>query len=64
VVPGLRPACFVENDPYAVTVLKKQMDAGLIEPAPIWDDLRSFDGRPWRGKVAFLILRAHLEVDG
>src|SRR5690606_18435614 len=24
---------------------------GLLAPFPIWDDVRTFDGRPWRGRV-------------
>ncbi len=27
------------------------MEQGHIPHAPIWDDLRTFDGRPWRGSV-------------
>jgi site-specific DNA-cytosine methylase len=27
------------------------MASGELRPAPIWDDLRTFDGRPWRGVV-------------
>ena len=27
------------------------MEDGSLAEAPIWDDLRTFDGRPWRGVV-------------
>mgnify|MGYP001577111449 CR=1 FL=1 len=54
---GLRLACdarsvgYVERDAYAAAVLVARMaDAGL-EEAPIWDDIATFDGRPWRGVV-------------
>ncbi len=30
------------------------MEEGHLEMAPIWDDLESFDGRPWRGVVDLL----------
>jgi DNA (cytosine-5)-methyltransferase 1 len=30
------------------------MQDGWLAPAPIWDDLRTFDGRPWRGLVDFV----------
>ena len=46
-----RAVCHVEIDPYAVGVLISQMEKGGLAPAPIWNDLRNFDGRPWRGPV-------------
>ncbi len=30
------------------------MEEGYLEMAPIWDDLESFDGHPWRGVVDLL----------
>jgi len=27
------------------------MEAGCLDEAPIWTDIQSFDGRPWRGMV-------------
>jgi DNA (cytosine-5)-methyltransferase 1 len=27
------------------------MEEATLAPAPVWDDLRAFDGRPWRGRV-------------
>lgn len=48
---GWRTVCAVELDPYAASVLVARQDDGLLPPFPIWDDVRSFDGRPWRGRV-------------
>lgn len=48
---GFRAVCYVENEPYAQAVLIKQMAEGNIDPAPIWDDIKTFDGKPWRGVV-------------
>lgn len=42
---------YVENEPYAQAVIIKNMEKGNISPAPIWDEIRTFDGRPWKGIV-------------
>lgn len=38
--------CFVENDSYAQKVLTKR-----FPEVPIWDDVKTFDGKPWEGKI-------------
>jgi len=48
---GCRTVCYVERDEYAVRVLRARMLTGELCDAPIWDDLHTFDGRPWRGLV-------------
>jgi DNA (cytosine-5)-methyltransferase 1 len=48
---GWRTVCGVELDAYARSVLIARQDDGCLEPFPIWDDIRTFDGRPWRGVV-------------
>jgi len=48
---GWRTVCYVENAAYPVEVLKARIRDGLLDDAPIWDDARTFDGRPWRGCV-------------
>ncbi len=48
---GHRTVCYVERDPYCIDVLKARIRDGVLDDAPIWDDVRTFDGRPWRGKV-------------
>ena len=48
---GWRTICAVEYDEHARDVLKARQDDGCLEPFPIWDDVRTFDGRPWRGIV-------------
>jgi DNA (cytosine-5)-methyltransferase 1 len=48
---GIRTVCYVENDAYAQAVLMSRMrDSGLHE-APIWDDVRTFNGDVWRHRV-------------
>lgn len=48
---GFKTVCYVENNPYRVEVLEARIGDGLLDDAPIWDDARTFDGRPWRGCV-------------
>ena len=48
---GWRTVCAVECEPYAASVLVARQNDGLLAPFPIWDDVRTFDGRPWRGIV-------------
>lgn len=48
---GWRTVCAVEYDDYARCVLVARQNDGQFEPFPIWDDVRTFDGSPWRGRV-------------
>jgi len=48
---GWRTVCAVERDPYAASVLLARQNDGCLPPFPIWDDVCTFDGRPWRGIV-------------
>jgi len=48
---GWRTVCAVEWEPYAASVLAQRQNDGLLPAFPIWDDVRTFDGRPWRGVV-------------
>lgn len=48
---GHRIVCYVERDPYRVEVLKARIRDGLLDDAPIWNDVRTFDGKPWCGCV-------------
>lgn len=48
---GWRTVCAVEWEPYAASVLAQRQNDGLLPPFPIWDDVQTFDGRPWRGIV-------------
>lgn len=49
--PGYRTVCYVERNSFAAAALVARMADASLAPAPVWDDLRSFDGRAWRGKV-------------
>ena len=48
---GWRTVCAVEKEEYARSVLVRRQNDGHLEPFPIWDDVCTFDGRPWRGCV-------------
>lgn len=48
---GHRPVCAVEYDAYARSVLLARQNDGTFPPFPVWDDVRTFDGNPWRGIV-------------
>ena len=48
---GWRTVCAVEWEPYAASVLVQRQNDGILPPFPIWDDVQTFDGKPWRGIV-------------
>ena len=59
---GLKTACveaqaiaYVEIAPFCQEILLWRMDDGRLDRAPIWPDLTTFDGRPWRGRVDGII---------
>tara|TARA_A100001515_G_scaffold12493_1_gene9600 strand:+ start:948 stop:2018 length:1071 start_codon:yes stop_codon:yes gene_type:complete len=54
-VPNARTVCYVERDIASSSVLVKAMQTGLLDDAPIWTDSNTFDGKPWSGKVDWVI---------
>ena len=48
---GFRTVCYVEREAFAAAQLVALMEAQCMDAAPIWDDLVTFCGRRWRGKV-------------
>lgn len=48
---GWRTICAVEFEPYAAAVLVQRQNDGILPPFPVWDDVRTFDGKPWCGRV-------------
>ena len=48
---GWRTVCAVEWESYPAAVLCARQNEGIVAPFPIWDDVRTFDGNPWRGRV-------------
>ena len=48
---GHLPVCAVEIDAYCRAVLLARQKDGCLPRFPIWDDVRTFEGREWRGAV-------------
>lgn len=49
---GFKTICAVELDFHRRCVLTQRQNERLLRDSfPIWDDIRTFDGRPWRGRV-------------
>ena len=48
---GWRTVCAVEWEAYPASVLCARQNDGLLPSFPIWDDVQTFDGKPWRGII-------------
>ena len=48
---GWRTVCAVEWEAYPASVLCARQNDGLLPNFPIWDDVQTFDGKPWRGII-------------
>ena len=48
---GNTAVCAVESNKYCQGVLLQRQRDGILPKFPIWDDIRTFDGKPWRDKV-------------
>ena len=51
VLAEYRTVVYVEREAFAAAQLVARMAAGQLAAAPVWDDVRTFDGRRWRGVV-------------
>jgi DNA (cytosine-5)-methyltransferase 1 len=48
---GYRAVGHVERETFAAATLVARMEDKALDQAPVWDDVGTFDGRPWRGAV-------------
>jgi DNA (cytosine-5)-methyltransferase 1 len=48
---GWRTVCAVEWEQYPACVLAARQNDEFLPSFPIWDDVQTFDGKPWRGIV-------------
>ena len=48
---GHTVVCAVERNEFCIEVLCQRQNDGLLDHFPIWDDIRTFDGRMWKGAV-------------
>jgi len=53
-IPGYRAVNYVERETYAAATLVARMEDAALNQAVVWDDVGTFDGRPWRGVVDIL----------
>ncbi len=51
VVPNLRTVLFVEREAFGIGNLVAKMEASRLDVAPIWADIKTFNGRPFRDRV-------------
>jgi DNA (cytosine-5)-methyltransferase 1 len=48
---GWRTVCAVEWEAYPASVLVARQNDKILPSFPIWDDVQTFDGKPWQGIV-------------
>lgn len=48
---GWETICAVEINAFCARRLMQRQNEGHLPPFPVWDDVSTFDGRPWRGRV-------------
>jgi DNA (cytosine-5)-methyltransferase 1 len=48
---GHNIVCAIERDEYCIEVLIQRQNERNLPCFPIWDDICTFDGKPWRGTV-------------
>ena len=58
VLPNVRELAHVEGEAYAVANLVEKMEKGLLVPAPIWSDLKTFNFSAFRESLEYGILTA------
>jgi len=50
-IPGYRAVGHVERETFAAATLVARMEDASLDSAPVWDDVGTFNGGPWRGAV-------------
>ena len=53
--PSARAVCYVEREASSLALLVDHMQTGQLDDAPVFADSGTFDGKPWRGKVDWII---------
>lgn len=48
---GWKTVAAVEIEDYPRAILLQRQIDGVLPQFPVWDDIRTFDGKPWRGLV-------------
>lgn len=52
---GFTPVCAVEIDAYCRRILLCRQRDGILPRFPVWNQIETFDGKPWRGHVDVII---------
>lgn len=50
-----RTLCYVEREAYAAASLVARMAEERLDQAPIWSDITTFNPKPWRGAVDWIL---------
>ncbi len=50
-LPDYRTVCYVERESFAASTLVGRMENEALDRAPVWDDVKTFRGKAWRGVV-------------
>ncbi len=50
-LPGARTVCRVEREAFAAEAVGAAVAEGCMDEAPLWSDVLTFDGKPWRRRV-------------
>jgi DNA (cytosine-5)-methyltransferase 1 len=53
-IPSSRIICYVEGEAFSASVLVSKMEKGLLHEAPIWSNVRTFNGSIFSRKVDFI----------
>jgi len=48
---GWKTVCAVEINAYRARRLMQRQNEGHLSPFPVWDNVCTFDGKPWRGII-------------
>lgn len=48
---GHNIVCAIERDSYCINVLMQRQNDRALQQFPVWDDIYTFDGKPWKGTV-------------
>ena len=51
VIPNLRTVCYVEVEAFACANLVAKIEEGKLDAAPIWTDIKTFNGEPFRDRI-------------
>jgi len=54
-LPAAQCVCYVEREVEAAGILAARIRDQALDDAPIWSDVCTFDGKPWRGLVVGIV---------